>query len=424
MNYQQLLSDVKQYVLRYFDGHHDADLLYHDLEHTKGVVDAATQIANHYQLNNEDFFVVVTAAWFHDIGYLIDKADHEAAGAELAVSHLQHLKVDEAVIAKVHDCILATRIPQKPTGKLQQIMCDADLFHLGTDDFADKSKLLRKEFNIIKHLDIDKDHWRQKNIELLQTHTYFTDYAQLLLHDQQKKNLDKLMKKQQETIAEDKPEAAKETKAESKTEAAVQAVPVVVIADEKKDKKKEEKKNKPDKGIETMFRITSGNNQRLSDMADNKAHILITVNSIILSAIISLVLRKLEENAFLAIPSFILLTVSLLSMIFSILATRPAIPEGTFTTQDIDDKKVNLLFFGNFYKMGLEEYTAGMLKVMDDRGFLYGTLIKDVYSQGVVLGRKYRFLRVAYNIFMFGLIIAVAAYIIASTLHNDAPLAN
>ncbi|MFD2148537.1 Pycsar system effector family protein [Mucilaginibacter antarcticus] len=117
-------------------------------------------------------------------------------------------------------------------------------------------------------------------------------------------------------------------------------------------------------------------------MADNKAHILITVNSIILSAIISLVLRKLEENTFLAIPSFILLTVSLLSMIFSILATRPAIPEGTFTAQDIDDKKVNLLFFGNFYKMGLAEYTAGMLKVMDDRAFLYGTLIKDVYSQG------------------------------------------
>jgi predicted metal-dependent HD superfamily phosphohydrolase len=421
MEYQQLLNDVKQYVLRYFDGHHDADLLYHDLDHTKGVVDAATQIANHYQLNDEDFFVVLTAAWFHDIGYLIDKADHEAAGAELAVAHLKHQKADEAVIAKVKDCILSTRIPQKPKGQLQQIICDADLFHLGTDSFAEKSKLLRKEFNLIKHLDIDKQHWRQKNIELLQSHTYFTDYAQLLLHDQQQKNLDKLLKKQQETTVDDNTESEKETKPETKSVTPIAAMPAVVVADEKKDKKKEDKK-KPDKGIETMFRITSGNNQRLSDMADNKAHILITVNSIILSAIISLVLRKLEENAFLAIPSFILLTVSLLSMIFSILATRPAIPEGTFTTQDIDDKKVNLLFFGNFYKMGLEEYTAGMLKVMDDRSFLYGTLIKDVYSQGVVLGRKYRFLRVAYNIFMYGLIIAVAAYIIASTLHDDAPL--
>jgi len=171
-----------------------------------------------------------------------------------------------------------------------------------------------------------------------------------------------------------------------------------------------------------MFRITSGNNQRLSDMADKKAHILITVNSIILSAIISLVLKKLDENNFLAIPSFILLAVSLLSMIFSILATRPSIPKGTFTHQDVDNKTVNLLFFGNFYKMGLEDYTYGMEKVMNDTAFLYGTLIKDVYSQGVVLGRKYLLLRVAYNIFMFGLILAVIAFVVSTIFHDTAPV--
>ena len=154
-------------------------------------------------------------------------------------------------------------------------------------------------------------------------------------------------------------------------------------------------------------------------MADNKAHILITVNSIILSAIISLVLRRLEENGFLAIPSFILLAISVASMTFSILATRPNIPAGTFTQQDIDDKKVNLLFFGNFYKMDLQQYTAGMLKVMDDSNFLYGTLIKDVYSQGVVLGKKYRLLHIAYNIFMFGLIIAVIAFCIAGMYPSE-----
>jgi predicted metal-dependent HD superfamily phosphohydrolase len=422
MKYQQLLEDVKKYVLNYFDTHHDPELLYHDTDHTKGVVAAATRIANHYQLSDEDFFVVITAAWFHDIGYHTDKANHEEGGAKLAADFLKQIKVDPKVIDKVTGCILATKIPQNPTGLLQQIICDADLFHLGTDDFADKSKLLRKEFNIIKHLDIDKQLWRQKNIELLQSHTYFTDYAQLLLHDKQQKNLDKLKAKQQEVVAEETPkEPEKAVRAEQAMVVSHQAV--TADKDDKTEPvEKKKKKEKPEKGIETMFRITSGNNQRLSDMADNKAHILITVNSIILSAIISLVLRKLEENSFLAIPSFILLTVSLLSMIFSILATRPSIPEGTFTVQDIDDKKVNLLFFGNFYKMGLEEYTAGMLKVMDDRAFLYGTLIKDVYSQGVVLGRKYRFLRVAYNIFMFGLIIAVGAYILASIFHDDAPL--
>jgi len=156
-------------------------------------------------------------------------------------------------------------------------------------------------------------------------------------------------------------------------------------------------------------------------MADGKAHILITVNSIILSAIISLVLKKLGEDNFLAIPSFILLTVSLFSMIFSILATRPTVPKGTFNKEDMDKKTVNLLFFGNFYKMGLEDYTDGMLQVMDDKDFLYRTLIKDVYSQGVVLGKKYRLLRMAYNIFMFGLVIAVVAFIVSSVIHDRTP---
>jgi hypothetical protein len=101
-------------------------------------------------------------------------------------------------------------------------------------------------------------------------------------------------------------------------------------------------------------------------------------------------------------------------MVFSILATRPTIPHGTFTEQDITDKKVNLLFFGNFYRMAYSDYAAGMQAMMNDRDFLYGSLTKDVYSQGVVLGRKYRLLRVGYNVFMFGIVASVVSFVIAS----------
>jgi hypothetical protein len=76
-------------------------------------------------------------------------------------------------------------------------------------------------------------------------------------------------------------------------------------------------------------------------------------------------------------------------------------------------KKVNLLFFGNFYRMTYDEYSDGMRKVMNDRDFLYGSLTRDVYSQGIVLGRKYGLLRKGYSIFMYGVIISVLAFIIA-----------
>lgn len=172
------------------------------------------------------------------------------------------------------------------------------------------------------------------------------------------------------------------------------------------------KDKRPDRGIETMFRITSTNNQRLSDMADNKSNILITVNSIILSVVIALLLRKLDNNAHLIFPTIILLSISLATMVIAILATRPSIPSGYYTAEDLKEKRVNLLFFGNFHRMDLQNYTVGMKQVMEDREFLYNTLIKDVYSQGVVLGRKFKLLRLAYNIFMYGLIASVLAFLV------------
>jgi hypothetical protein len=163
--------------------------------------------------------------------------------------------------------------------------------------------------------------------------------------------------------------------------------------------------------IERLLRVTAGTDHRLSDMADNKAQILITVNSIILSAVISLVLGRLKDVQYLILPTFILLATSLLTLILAILATRPSLPKGRFTPSDVTNKRVNLLFFGNFYKMKLKEYSAGMTQTLGDDEYLYQSLIKDEYAQGVVLGRKYRLLRAAYNVFMFGLIIVIITFL-------------
>lgn len=408
MNYQQLLDKVKQQVLSYFKLRKTEDLLYHNRKHTEDVVAAAIQIANHYQLNDRDFFVVTAASWFHDVGYMEDTAHHEEQSARLAEEFLKAQYTDEAIIADVKGCIMATKMPQKPNGLLQQIICDADVFHLGTVDFNDNNKQLRKECKTVYKYDFSKQEWRHKTIQFMQAHHYHTNYAQMLLNDQKERNIQDLKAKEAEWLEKSKAQ---------ETPAVTQAI--VPVAEKRPEaavfvEKEVKKKDRPDKGIETMFRVSSSNHQRLSDMADNKAHIMITVNSIILSAIISLLLRRLEDYSYLIIPTFIILVVSLTTMVFAILATRPSIPEGRFTTQDVDEKKVNLLFFGNFYRMNLQEYIAGMRSVMADREYLYGSLIIDVYSQGVVLGRKYRLLRVSYNMFMFGLIASVLAFIIAA----------
>jgi predicted metal-dependent HD superfamily phosphohydrolase len=403
MDYHSILKKTEHYALDSFDHTSLNQLPYHNRKHTESVASYAKQIAHHYQLNERDTFVVVAAAWLHDLGYTIERANHEEEGAEAASKFLENLGVPALDLDALKGCILATKLPQNPHNLLEEIVCDADLYHLGTTHFSDLDKLMRREVEEITGSKISKETWRNKTIAFLESHQYHTDYAKLLLNDQKQKNLEELKEK-----------------ARVKSQLPASPGDASLHPDQKPsgEPRAKHKNDKPERGIETMFRVSSSNHQKLSGMADNKAHIMITVNSIILSAVISLLLRKLDNNSYLMIPTFMLLGVSLITIIFSILATRPSIPNGYFTEKDIEEKKVNLLFFGNFHKMPLKEYKAGMEKMMEDTDFLYGSLIMDGYAQGIVLGKKYHLLRISYNVFMYGLALSVIAFIVASAFYG------
>jgi len=404
MNYQQLLERARQNAVRIFKTTGDQKFVYHSLPHTESVVSNAGQIARHYQLGEKDFFIVVTAAWFHDTGYFTGGAEgHELRGAEIAAKFLRESQVDNDTIQTVRQCILATRMPQRPNSLAEQIVCDADLFHFGTDEFTDRNKLMRKEAESRLGVKITKSEWRKSTILFLEAHQFQTDYCRGLLGGKKKQNLAEL--KQKDIQENELPAPALAAVATPGISPGIQSAAAPI---------KKQKIERPERGIETMFRISSSNHQRLSDMADNKAHIMITTTSIIISVLLSVLLRKLEDNPQLIIPTMILLTVCVVTMVCSILATRPNLPPGTFTQKDIDDHKVNLLFFGNFYRMTFDDFDDGMKKMMNDRDFLYGSLTRDVYSQGVVLGKKYQLLRTGYNVFMYGIVASVVAFIVAS----------
>ncbi|MGQ3086188.1 Pycsar system effector family protein, partial [Flavobacterium sp.] len=142
---------------------------------------------------------------------------------------------------------------------------------------------------------------------------------------------------------------------------------------------------------------------------------LLSVNAIIISIVLTTIIPKLDSpsNAHLVTPTLILMAFTVATIIFAILSTRPKVTSGTFTREDIDQQKVNLLFFGNFYKMPLEEYEWAMNEMMKSRDYLYGSMIKDLYFLGLVLHRKYRLLRITYTVFMIGILASVGAFIYA-----------
>ncbi len=471
MNHPSVLPQVEEHVRNMFATKVNKDLVYHNLDHTTEVVGHCDSLATAHALPEKDREILLVAAWFHDTGYLrASPRDHEEESKRIAREFLSG-KVDESFMEEVDNCIDATKMPQTPTGLLGQILCDADLYHLGTDDFYARSMLLRDEVNNMNHDHrISKKDWRQMNIDFLERHRFFTDYAKENLEPIQEENIQMLvsggykknsahagteqvkkgqgpgMEKSAASPAAIEKAPVKNAsvgiksngRAEDREAADVLISPMVSamgneVEEKKSKKKKKEKKSskedskdkvidlttdqatqkKTDRGVVAMFRIMSENHVNLSQMADSKANIMISINTIVVSILVSVLLGKLQFYPQYIIPAILLITVCLGAIVFAILATRPNINEGKFSREDIQNKEVNLLFFGNFYNMDLSEYDWAMKEMMQDKEYLYGSMIKDIYFLGVVLARKYRLLRISYNIFMFGLVTSIIAFAIA-----------
>ena len=367
---------------------------FHNLGHTLDVVKAAEEIGINSQLTEDELEAVTIAGWLHDIGYVEGAKDHERKAADKARELLTEWGMPQKRILDVTEAIMATKVPQQPRSLISKVLCDADLHHLSTDACQEKANLLREEWASIGDKVLDDTEWLKTNLAFMENHEYHTPYGKSVLQQRKKKNIKKLRKLIN-------PENGK--KNEKLEEEVIKL----------RSKLEKAKTLKPDRGIETMFRTTSQNHLMLSQMADNKANILITINSIILSVVVSVLVRKLEENLNLLIPTIMLIVVCLSTTVFAILATRPNLSSGRFTRDDIKRKRTNLLFFGNFHGMSIDDYEWSMKEMMKDADYLYGSLIKDIYYLGKVLGKKYKFLRIAYNIFMFGFVVSIISFIVA-----------
>jgi predicted metal-dependent HD superfamily phosphohydrolase len=385
---------VEDHVNNLFETHKKPKLIFHRLEHTQEIVKRVEEIAAHYKLSEKEMMAVYVAAWFHDTGHLLTTPEyHEEKSVELMRSFMETNFPDPELVQTIGGCILATKRSTVPTTLLQQILCDADTYHLGTKDFKKTNKQVRKELAMDN--EFSKIEYDIKTLEFLENHKYYTSYCIELLNKGKEENIERLKNKVAENIV--KSDEGKLFGGEKESDAKMDKQTTTLIS----------------KGIQTMLRLASGNHLRLSEMADRKANILISVNAIIISVSISVLFRKFETDPFLVIPTIIFLTSSVITIVLSIFATRPTVTGGKFTKEDITNKKTNLLFFGNFYKATLEDYKWGMSVMMRDTEYLYGSLIKDVYYLGVVLGRKYKLLRIAYNIFMVGIVVSVIAFTIA-----------
>lgn len=380
------------YVAELFSAKLEAGYCYHNISHAGNVAKAANDMASGMKLTNHQRNILLTAAWFHDIGYIWKIEGHEETGADVAAAFLADNDIDMEDILAVRACILSTRYPQQPANLLEQIICDADLAHLGEKEFFDKTALVREEWRLTRELNYTDGEWHALNLEFMTKHNYHTIYCRKQYEKRKRKNIKQVTELLEEQNQNQQPldESEEMIRKTNKTF---------------KDQRME-------RGVETLFRTASRNHMQLSSMADSKAHILLTINSIIISIVITLLTRKLEESPYLILPTSLLLTVCLVTVVFAVLTTKPKISKGVFTRDQVARREANLLFFGNFHNMDLRTYDWGVKEIMSDKEYLYSSMTRDVYYLGKVLAGKYRYLNVGYKIFMYGLIASVLAFAI------------
>jgi len=387
-----LLIEVEKFATDLVRKNLSHDYLYHNLSHTRRVVKYTQEIIEGEKIGEEDAEDLLISAWLHDVGFIEGYENHEEKSVEIAKKFLIGKNLTEFRVNKISGLILATKMNYEPKNLLEEVIRDADCGHFKSKNFLDISELLRNEWELTCDKTLNDSKWTKENISFLtEQHTFYTNFALNNWQAGKDKNLASLLK------------ALNKLKQE-----------------EKKSKKKDEefalKKHKakiPERGIETMFRVTLRNHISLSDIADTKANILLSVNAIILSLVLSNLVSKLDNNPYLFWPTVIFVLFTVLSMSLSVLATRPNVTSGKFTKEDVKNKKVNLLFFGNFHKMSLDDFEWAMGEMMQDRDYLYSSMKKDLYFLGKVLDRKYKILRVTYSIFMIGIITTVLAFAIA-----------
>ncbi|NJX15250.1 Pycsar system effector family protein [Tamlana crocina] len=386
----KLIEKAEKFVFDLFKNELDSSYLYHNYTHTERVLRSLREIIENTDVSKEDAEILELAALLHDTGYTKVRDGHEEESVKIATAFLKENKASDELIEAVSTCIMSTKFKNPPETELGKIIRDADSSHFGKKYFAEASEFLRKELELQGIKTYSPSEWRDENIKVLtKKHEFYTDYALKNWQKQKEDNLAKLIK------------SKRKQKQKLKKE-------------EMKAKYKAQYKNEsPERGIQTFYRVALRNHIKLSDIADTKANILLSVNAIIISLVLANLISKLDTNPYLIYPTAIFTLSCVISMVLSIIATRPNVTSGEFTKEDVANKDVNLTFFGNFHKMELKEYEWAVSELLKDKNYVYSSLTKDLYFLGKVLERKYRILRITYTIFMIGMIISVISFGVA-----------
>ena len=411
------LDKIEQHVKLVMSNELSDKIIYHDIPFMLRVVEAAKVISLEEDLTEREQELLLSAAWLGHLGFADPNLSNEVnnpkdlfnsamtRSTSMAKTFLESIGEDPDQVAAILQIIEESRPETEAKSNLGRILADAVTSDWGLPKSKRKVKKLYEEFLLVGAVDFGKSTWYDTVLVFLRDHEYYTQYGKRVLDEGK---LDLIYR-----IERDKKNLDKKANTLIKKELSIEDTELKRLK-----KSLSSVKGRDDRGIQTMFRTTSRNHYTLNQMVDRKANIMITINTILLSLIVSRTIGQIDTFCIHNAPIIVILFFAVLSMAFAILAITPPKTQGTFTEDEIRNKKGNLLYYGNFHNMNFRDFEWGMSEMLNDADYLYSTMIRDLYFLGNTLHIKSKFIRISLGLFVIGLIVATISFFIVASMDD------
>lgn len=182
------INNLRDFIIEKMKRELPSIIVYHSVEHTMDVHDAAIRLAELEGLSEREICLLRAAALLHDAGITTGFEDHESHSVKIAGDYLPSFGFSVAEIDAIKRMIMATKLPQSATTILEKILCDADLDYLGRPDFFVIAQKLRLEWEYSGNK-IDLSDWYVIQMNFLRNHNYQTNSAKKLRDERKLQNL-------------------------------------------------------------------------------------------------------------------------------------------------------------------------------------------------------------------------------------------
>ncbi|WP_421765090.1 Pycsar system effector family protein [Ekhidna sp.] len=376
---QEILKKAESYIQDIFSSY-DEILPFHNIRHIEEVVEVASELGKASDLDGEELEVLLLVVWFYFSGFPKEPKkfiSHSKAYLEDFCDENGYTHKEEVLLLLVED-------QTSNSSKQAKLLHDSLISYKGRKRFFRKAELMRLERKSLFNQAYTEYDWEQRMFMMLVKCVFLTDAAKEAYRKRRIKNISK--------------QRSRANKAFKLT-----------------TRKKTGKEF--GRGIDTLYRANYNNQISLSSIADGKANMMISINTIILSVIVTLSGAGftmsgtfLVDHLRFTVPVFILLIGSLISVVFAVISARPKVTNQELDMEMVEKNKSSLLFFGNYLQIPLQDYVGHLSDLKESQQKLYDSMSVDMYFLGKVLQTKYKWLTWSYNAFMIALILCVVSF--------------